>query len=336
MSSTDSRHNWKFDTHSDQWHAAGLAPEVGSSNVRRAWVRAALLFLMLIGVLVVYGLRSTLFAKSAQVPLRVVAVVGVLLFGWGIARNVGRAAGPTFFRRLDPAAAGTIGFLVRLATIVAVLLVALQIAAVSPQAVLTGTAVTAVVIGLAAQQTLGNLFAGLVLVSVRPFRVGQRVRMQAGTLAGELEGVVSSQGLLYMTLASGADRIMIPNSVALSASIRPVREPKAVDLEVRVDASLRPTDIQALLDRSIETSMRDRATVSVTRLDGNDLIVRVTATPESAADGGRLADELIAALAAFPSVDSHATPVVVAVKPIRIAARATERDEVAAAVKPKD
>jgi small conductance mechanosensitive channel len=308
MSSTDSRHNWKFDTHSHQWRAAGLSPEVGTSNVRRAWVRAALLFLMLIGVLVVYGLRSTLFAKSAQVPLRVVAVAGVLLFGWGIARNIGRAAGPTFFRRLDPAAAGTIGFLVRLATIVAVLLVALQIAAVSPQAVVTGTAVTAVVIGLAAQQTLGNLFAGLVLVSVRPFRVGQRVRMQAGVLAGELEGVVSSQGLLYMTLASGADRIMIPNSVALSASIRPVREPKAVDLEVRVDASLRPTDIQALLDRSIKTSMRDRATVSVTRLDGDDLIVRVTATPERAADGGRLADEVIAALAAFPSVDSHATP----------------------------
>jgi small conductance mechanosensitive channel len=305
---TDSRHNWKFDTHSHQWHAAGLAPEVGTSNVRRAWVRAALLFLMLIGVLVVYGLRSTLFAKSAQVPLRVAAVAGVLLFGWGVARNVGRAAGPTFFRRLDPAAAGTIGFLVRLATIVAVLLVALQIAAVSPQAVLTGTAVTAVVIGLAAQQTLGNLFAGLVLVSVRPFRVGQRVRMQAGVLAGELEGVVSSQGLLYMTLASGADRIMIPNSVALSASIRPVREPKAVDLEVRVDASLRPTDIQALLDRSIETSMRDPATVSVTRLDGDDLIVHVTATPESAADGGRLADEVIAALAAFPSAASHATP----------------------------
>jgi small conductance mechanosensitive channel len=302
MSSTDSRHSWRFDTHSHQWQAAGLASEVGESKVRRAWIRAALWLVMLIGLLVVYGLRTTLFSSSAQVPLRVVAVAGVLLFGWGIARNVGRAAGPTFFRRVDPAAAGTVGFLVRLATIVVVLLVALRIAAVDPQAVVTGTAVTAVVLGLAAQQTLGNLFAGLVLVSVRPFRVGQRVRMQAGMLAGELEGVVSSQGLLYLTLAIGADRIMVPNSVALGASIRPVREPNAVDLEVRVDASLRPTDIQALLDRTIETPMREPAAVSVTRLESDSLVVRVTATPQDEADGGRLADEVIGALTPSPAV----------------------------------
>jgi small conductance mechanosensitive channel len=58
-----------------------------------------------------------------------------------------------------------------------------------------------VVFGLAAQQTLGHVIAGTVLLSARPFRVGDRVRLHAGGLAGQIEGVVSSLGLLYTTLA---------------------------------------------------------------------------------------------------------------------------------------
>jgi small-conductance mechanosensitive channel len=42
-----------------------------------------------------------------------------------------------------------------------------------------GGAGTAVVIGLAGQQTLGNVIAGTVLINARTFRVGERVRLQA-------------------------------------------------------------------------------------------------------------------------------------------------------------
>ena len=45
---------------------------------------------------------------------------------------------------------------------------------------------TAVVAGLAAQQTLANVIAGTVLLSARPFRVGERVRLQGGGLAGSV------------------------------------------------------------------------------------------------------------------------------------------------------
>src|SRR5438477_57055 len=82
-----------------------------------------------------------------------------------------------------------------------------------------------VILGLAAQQTLGNVIAGMVLLSARPFRVGERVRLQAGAVGGTVEGIVSSLGLLYTTLARGADRIMIPNSVVLAAVVVPLREP---------------------------------------------------------------------------------------------------------------
>ena len=66
---------------------------------------------------------------------------------------------------------------------------------------------------------------GIVLIAVRPFKVGDRVRLQAGGLAGQIEGVVASLGLLYTTFAQGDDSIMVPNNVVLSAAVVPLREP---------------------------------------------------------------------------------------------------------------
>ena len=96
------------------------------------------------------------------------------------------------------------------------------------------------IFGLAAQQTLGNLIAGTVLLSARPFRVGERVRLQGGPLAGQIEGTVSSLGLLYTTFATGEDSIMVPNSVVLNVAVLPLREPEAVNLRARLRAGMTP------------------------------------------------------------------------------------------------
>src|SRR5205807_7404189 len=172
-----------------------------------------------------------------------------------------RAAGPTFFRRMDPGTAGTVGFVIRLVMIAVTVLIALGVAGVNTGSLIAGGAFTAVVLGIAAQQTLGNLFAGLVLITARPFRVGERIRLQAGALGGVLEGVVSSLGLMYTTLARGQDRIMIPNNGVLSAVVVPVREPQAVDVLVRLGAGVRPSQVQSLVDERITTPTRSAATV---------------------------------------------------------------------------
>lgn len=51
---------------------------------------------------------------GVDVPIRIATVVALIILGWGFARDVGRALGPVLFRRLDPATAGTVGFLIRL------------------------------------------------------------------------------------------------------------------------------------------------------------------------------------------------------------------------------
>jgi small-conductance mechanosensitive channel len=202
--------------------------------------------------------------------------------------------GPVLFRRLDPAAAGTIGFLIRLATIVIAALVALRIAGLSTRSLTVGGAFTAVILGLAAQQTLGNLFAGMVLLSARPFRVGERVRLQGSGI--EVEGVVSQLGLLYTVFADGEDEIMVPNSTVLNVAVSPLREPDAVDMRARLRPGVTPADIQRLLEQDIDVPLTERPQIILEELDGQEVVVRIRATPIASNDGPRLASEILSAV----------------------------------------
>jgi len=216
-----------------------------------------------------------------------------VILGWAIARDIGRGLGPPLFRRLDPATAGTVGFVIRLATVVVALFVALRVAGIEAKTLALGGAFTAVIFGLAAQQTLGNLIAGTVLLSARPFRVGERVRLQGGPLAGQIEGTVSSLGLLYTTFATGDDSILVPNSVVLNVAVLPLREPEAVNLRARLRAGMTPGDLQEILEKSLQTPLRDVPRITLEELDGEEVVVRIAATPRVASQGRRLASELL-------------------------------------------
>jgi small conductance mechanosensitive channel len=288
-----SEHMRFFTTHSHSWRDVGLARQLSRRAVKRARIQSLVLLPLLVAVLVVYGYREKIFGAAYDTPVRIVTFLVLISLGWQFARDIGRALGPTLFRRLDPGTAGTVGFLLRLVTMLAAVLVALRIAGLGPRTLALGGAFTAVVVGLAAQQTLGNLFAGMVLLSARPFRVGERVKLQGGGLAGTVEGVVSSLGLLYTTLASGDDSIMVPNSVVLNVAIVPLREPEGIDLRARLRPGLTPLDVQEMLQNEVETPMRESPRIALEELDGDEVVVRILATPERPADGPKLASEVL-------------------------------------------
>ncbi|HEX5147285.1 MAG TPA: mechanosensitive ion channel family protein [Conexibacter sp.] len=284
-------------TRTHAWEEAGLSRQLGQRAARRARREALVLLPLLAAILVAYSYRTELFGRDLDTLVRILTAVVLVALGWAFARDLGRVVGPDLMRRMDPGTAGTVGFLLRLATIAIVTVVALRIAGLTPRTLAVGGAFTAVVLGLAAQQTLGNLIAGTVLLSARPFRVGERVRLQAGGLAGQAEGVVSSLGLLYTTLARGEDRIMVPNSVVLGAAVVPLREPQAVDVRVVLRHGAKPSDVQALLRDAVDVPLRAQPHIGLEEVDGERVVVRIQATPEQARDGARLADELLEALA---------------------------------------
>src|SRR5215469_4650613 len=98
---------------------------------------------------------------------------------------------------------------------------------VSPDKLVLGGAVTGVLIGIAAQQSLANLFAGLVLLFASPFRVGDHVRFRAGALSGEIDGVVTNLSLTYVRLETAQGQVLLPNAQALNAAVLLVPEPHA-------------------------------------------------------------------------------------------------------------
>ena len=266
-----------------------------AQRAARARVELIVVVPLIAALLALYHYREQVL--GIDTPARVATAIALVILGWRLARDIGRSLAPALFRRMDPATAGTVGFIIRLSFLIAAVLVALNIAGLEPRTLAVSGAIVAVVFGLAAQQTLGNLIAGVVLISARPFKVGDRVRLQSGHLAGELEGVVASLGLLYTTFARGEDSIMVPNNIVLAAAVVPLREPSAVDLRARLRPDVMPSQVQELLEEGIRTPVRAEPHIGLEEVDAHEVVVRIAATPEADSDGPRLADEILAAIA---------------------------------------
>ena len=285
-----------FHARTRSWRESALARGLTRRAVRRARIQTLVLLPLLAGVLFVYSRREQLVGREWDATVRIATAVVLVALGWHFARAVGRALGPWLFKRLVPDTAGTVVFLIRLATMCLVVVVALRVAGFNPRTLALGGALTAVVVGLAAQQTFANVMAGTVLFSARPFRVGERVRLQGGGLAGSIEGVVSALGLLYTTFASRDGPIMVPNAVVLSVAVVPLTEPTDVELRARLRPSVTPESVERMLRETITTPMRGGPRVTLEEVDGDSLVVRIAATPATPADGPRLASEVLAAV----------------------------------------
>jgi len=298
----------RADRRADRWREIRSALGLTPGAVRRAQLQLLVFAPLFAGVILVWDYRDALFGlceegntgchftasvRTDTTILQVFVVIALVLLGWQLARDFGRAISPMLFRRMDAAAAGTTGFLIRLVALVLSLVVALRFADISITAIAIGASASAVVIGLAAQQTLGNLIAGIVILSARPFRVGDTVRLQAGALGGRIEGVVTSVGLMYTTFDSGGDPVLVPNSAVIAAASSPLREPQAVTLRARLRNGLTPVEIQEAIEEQLTIPLRRRPRVALEEVDGSDVLVTITVTPRNPPDGGRLASELL-------------------------------------------
>jgi small-conductance mechanosensitive channel len=281
-----------FETRTHQWHEAGLGEQIGDQPRGRTWPRLLLFAVLIAAVLLAFNHRHDI-APGYGTEARIATAILLFGLGWGFASALGRTLTPFIMRRLDPGTAGTVGFAIRLITILLVGLIALGIAGVKPQTLAVGGAATAIVLGLAAQQTLGNIFAGVVLQGTRPFRVGERVRLTGGPLAGSVEGTVSSLGLFYTTVIKGQDRMMIPNNVLLVVAVEPLREPDAIDLRARFDSHLSPSTVQDMLRQAITVPTLRQPRIELEEVDRDEVVLRISATPVNPGDGAKLAEQVV-------------------------------------------
>jgi hypothetical protein len=111
----------------------------------RARIELAIVIPLIVALLLANEYRQEIFGLDT--PVRVFTAIALLILGWRLARDVGRTLAPQLFKRMDPATAGTVGFLIRLGFLVAAMLVALRIAGLEPRTLAVSGAIVAVIFG---------------------------------------------------------------------------------------------------------------------------------------------------------------------------------------------
>ena len=146
---------------------------------------------------------------------------------------------------------------------------------------LASSALLGIVIGFAAQRTLGNFVAGLLIALSQPVRIGDRVEY------GDIRGVVEEIGLTYTFIRTiDRKRLVVPNEklasdTIVNASIRS-RETFA---EISVAVPL-AADVEAALESLRQEFDQERdAEIFLDALAGDaTLVVRAAAPNELAAE----------------------------------------------------
>jgi small conductance mechanosensitive channel len=157
-------------------------------------------------------------------------------------------------------------------------------------ALLAGASVASVVIGLAAQSTLGNLVAGVSITIYRPFRLGDTLQVAAPT--GTEIGVVELISLGYTTLRSqDGHLIVLPNSIAASQvtiNLNNTFAPGSFAISIRLR---RDADLEAARRLAVEVArarVGEKAVTGcyLTKVDGDavTLDLRLSAPDATARD----------------------------------------------------
>jgi small-conductance mechanosensitive channel/CRP-like cAMP-binding protein len=114
---------------------------------------------------------------------------------------------------------------------------------------LTTSAVGAVVIGFALQDTLGNMFAGLAIQVEKPFGVGHWITV------GPFEGIVSEVTWRATKLRTKAGNLVVlPNSFISKEAITNYSEPTAptrLEVDVGVNYNVPPNQVKAALAEAL-------------------------------------------------------------------------------------
>ena len=157
----------------------------------------------------------------------------ILIIGFAIAKWIGkRIQKSKLLSKTDPNTQNLIANIVKTAVRVVVLLTAVMVLGVPQSAVIAVLGSAGLAIGLALQGGLSNIAAGLVIMIVKPFRVGDFI------IAGDIAGVVQEIGLFYTKITSPDNLgITAPNSTLSGATVTNLssEETRRVDFDLNVN-----------------------------------------------------------------------------------------------------
>ena len=229
---------------------------------------------------------------------RAIAAGLVLLVTIVVARLVDRTIGRRLQRRPETLTVYRVVRRSALAVVIGVgvlsaLLVVPEVRAVAGS-ILASSAVIALVVGLAAQSTLANFVAGILVAFTQPLRLGDSVSVAGAS------GTVHQIGLTYTVIRAGdGARYYVPNAKLASDTIRNATIAGAEHLvTVKVSVPL-SADLERMLEILLEEAGRlpddeivRQPNVYVSQVDPNEAVLTVEAAARTAAQATTLASSL--------------------------------------------
>ena len=188
-------------------------------SLKRQWllgIVASVITAGAVGVGKGFG-RVTNSSIHAKVIAWSAAVVVLIAGGYAI-KHLATALGRLTARNSNIGAGATLRLVATGVGYLILLFALLGVLGVSVQQLLIGAGLAGVILGIAAQQSLGNIFAAIVLLVARPFVVGDDIRLRSGVI-GVLDAKVLGIGLTYVTVRTDDGVLKIPNSAMLASGI---------------------------------------------------------------------------------------------------------------------
>lgn len=212
--------------------------------VRNRFVRARLGFAAVV-LLVAFGFDIAL-ARNLGDPALVGGLARLLLVAAGIVAGVGLLFNPWRHDRVSERVPAIVQ------DVIVIALFAVAATLFLDEKFLTTSAVGAVVVGFALQDTLGNLFAGLAIQVEKPFRVGHWVRV------GEFEGRVQEVTWRATKLLTKQGQfVIVPNSVMSKDPILNHSEPTIptrIEVEVGASYDVPPNVVKRALHEALDNA----------------------------------------------------------------------------------
>ena len=188
----------------------------------RPWKSIIALFLAIGAALTAGWAHNHVFTTDVSWVISAASAIAFCVFASAATIGLSGKAGSMLEPLMGTAHAAIVRYALVLVGAVTTLILTLVLFGVPVGQLVLGGALTSVFVGIAAQQALSNVFAGLVLQLARPFKVGDAIRLRAGALSGEVDGTVSEIGITYVRLSTVTGMLSVPNSQVLNAVIGPL------------------------------------------------------------------------------------------------------------------
>lgn len=209
--------------------------------------------------------------------LRAIIFLAILYFGFKLAKKLdGKIADLKSIKKIDPMLRSFLVSTLKVGMRVLIIAVAIMAVGVGASSVVAVIGTAGIAVGLALQGSLSNLASGVLIITNKPFIIGDYIDSDKGS------GTVTAIGLFYTHLISADGKaVIIPNNGITSSAITNYRiyPTRRMDFDIGISYEIKFEEVkQLLLDLLAEEKrvLQDPAPViGVSAYQDSDVGVRV-------------------------------------------------------------